>query len=357
MASTDLFISEYIEGSSNNKAIEFYNGTGATIDLTGYSLEFYSNGSSSANVTINLMGTIANGDVFVLADNDADAAILAVADQTDSNDFFDGDDAIVLKNNGDVIDVIGQVGFDPGNQWGRRLTSTRNNTLIRKYTVIDGETNLNDAFDPASEWDGFDRDTFDDLGTHTAITIITGTSDSERLSGDSQPDQIEGDAGNDRISGYGHNDILLGGEGNDYLNGGTGDDSIEGGTGRDRLLGSKWMDTLSGGDDNDLLKGGTEDDRLIGGAGLDRLYGNQGADTFVLESGMGKDTIYDFVVGEDILELSEEVPGEVTGIVTLTESGRNTIIEENGTAIAILRGVTDIVLMGVTDGELNIVGL
>ena len=26
---TDLFISEYIEGSSNNKAIEIYNGTGS----------------------------------------------------------------------------------------------------------------------------------------------------------------------------------------------------------------------------------------------------------------------------------------------------------------------------------------
>jgi predicted extracellular nuclease len=29
----DLFFSEYIEGSSNNKALEIYNGTGAAIDL------------------------------------------------------------------------------------------------------------------------------------------------------------------------------------------------------------------------------------------------------------------------------------------------------------------------------------
>ena len=33
MAYTDLIISEYIEGSSNNKALEFYNGTGTPIDL------------------------------------------------------------------------------------------------------------------------------------------------------------------------------------------------------------------------------------------------------------------------------------------------------------------------------------
>ena len=40
----DLFISEYIEGSSNNKAIEIYNPTDTAIDLTGYRLEIYSNG-------------------------------------------------------------------------------------------------------------------------------------------------------------------------------------------------------------------------------------------------------------------------------------------------------------------------
>ena len=32
-AATELFISEYIEGSSFNKAIEIYNGTGAAVDL------------------------------------------------------------------------------------------------------------------------------------------------------------------------------------------------------------------------------------------------------------------------------------------------------------------------------------
>ena len=31
---TDVFISEYVEGSSNNKAIEIFNGTGAAIDLS-----------------------------------------------------------------------------------------------------------------------------------------------------------------------------------------------------------------------------------------------------------------------------------------------------------------------------------
>ena len=45
-ASNDLFFSEYVEGSSNNKALEIYNGTGAPIDLAagGYSVQMFFNG-------------------------------------------------------------------------------------------------------------------------------------------------------------------------------------------------------------------------------------------------------------------------------------------------------------------------
>jgi predicted extracellular nuclease len=44
----DLFFSEYIEGSSNNKALEIYNNTGAAIDLAeaGYVVQLYFNGST-----------------------------------------------------------------------------------------------------------------------------------------------------------------------------------------------------------------------------------------------------------------------------------------------------------------------
>ena len=81
---TDLFLSEYVEGSSNNKALEFYNGTGAAIDLAagGYVVQLFFNGATTAGGTIALTGTVANGDVFVLAATTANAAILAQADQT-----------------------------------------------------------------------------------------------------------------------------------------------------------------------------------------------------------------------------------------------------------------------------------
>ena len=68
--------------------------------------------------TINLTGTVADGDVFVVADNDAAAAILAETDQQSTASLFNGDDAIELVKDGTTIDVIGQIGVDPGSQWG-----------------------------------------------------------------------------------------------------------------------------------------------------------------------------------------------------------------------------------------------
>ena len=170
--SSELFFSEYIEGSSNNKALEIYNGTGAAIDLTAgaYNVQMFFNGSSSAGLTINLVGSVANGDVFVLAQSSAAAAILAQADQTNGAGWFNGDDAVVLRSGTTVVDVIGQVGFDPGTEWGTGLTSTADNTLRRKPTIEAGDTDGADAFDPSVQWDGLATDTFDGLGSHTVAT-------------------------------------------------------------------------------------------------------------------------------------------------------------------------------------------
>lgn len=73
MIYTDLIISEYVEGSSNNKALEFFNGTSQSIDLAagGYSIKTYFNGSISAEQIRNLVGVIPPGGVFVLAHVDA----------------------------------------------------------------------------------------------------------------------------------------------------------------------------------------------------------------------------------------------------------------------------------------------
>jgi len=177
-AAGDLFISEYVEGSSNNKAIEIYNGTGAAVDLAagGYLIQMYFNGAVLPGTTVALNGVVAAGDVFVLAHASAVAAVLAVADQTSGSAFYNGDDAVLLvKGAGIVVDAIGQVGFDPGAEWGVGLESTQDNTLRRKATVCAGDTDPNDVFDPATEWVGFAQDTFDGLGQHTVDCGVTAT--------------------------------------------------------------------------------------------------------------------------------------------------------------------------------------
>jgi predicted extracellular nuclease len=106
----ELFFSEYIEGSSNNKALEIYNATGAAIDLAaaGYNVQMAFNGNPTPSLTIALTGTVADGDVFVLAQASANATILAQADQTNGSGWFNGDDAVILRIGTTVVDSIGQ---------------------------------------------------------------------------------------------------------------------------------------------------------------------------------------------------------------------------------------------------------
>ncbi len=168
---TELFFSEYIEGSSNNKALEIYNGTGTTINLAtgGYNVQMFFNGSATAGLTINLTGSVSSGDVYVIAQSAANATILAQADQTNGSGWFNGDDAVVLRKGATIIDAIGQAGFDPGTEWGTGLVSTADNTLQRKASVCAGDTNATDVFDPSVDWNGFATDTFTGLGAHSPL--------------------------------------------------------------------------------------------------------------------------------------------------------------------------------------------
>jgi uncharacterized protein len=84
-ASASLYFSEYIEGSSNNKALEIYNSSASSVDLSGHKVEIYFNGNTNAGLTINLSGSIPANGVFVLAHGSANATILAKANQTNSS--------------------------------------------------------------------------------------------------------------------------------------------------------------------------------------------------------------------------------------------------------------------------------
>lgn len=172
-AHANVFFSEYIEGTSFNKALEIYNGTGGVLDLAdgGFALDIYINGSFAVGGTLALTGSVAAGDVYVIANSSASAPVLAQADlQTNSNVLnFNGDDTLVLRAGSTILDVFGQIGTDPGDFWGP--PNTQNNTLVRLDTVFAGDTNGADAFDPALEWRGFGVDHFAELGSPILAAI------------------------------------------------------------------------------------------------------------------------------------------------------------------------------------------
>ena len=166
-ASADLIISEYIEGSSNNKAIELYNNADTELSLEGYTLGLYSNGSSSIGNSIDLTGTLAANTTYIISNPSAAAAILDIADETSTVTYYNGDDALVLTKDGVIVDSFAQVGVDPGSEWSEGGVTTVNKTLRRKDSITTGRTDSTANFDPSEEWEQFDIDTFDGLGSHT----------------------------------------------------------------------------------------------------------------------------------------------------------------------------------------------
>lgn len=173
-ATGELSISEYVEGTSNNKAIEIYNPSAAAVDLAtgGYKLELYNNGAATVSYSLNLAGTIAAGGTFVIKNILASALI--IAQQPWNNLLYNGDDAIVLKKGATVIDCFGQVGYDPGTAWTANGVTTVDKSLRRKPAVSQGDAITNDPFDPSVEWLQFATDDFSGLGSHTIDQAAVG---------------------------------------------------------------------------------------------------------------------------------------------------------------------------------------
>ncbi|MBK7632138.1 MAG: choice-of-anchor J domain-containing protein [Ignavibacteriales bacterium] len=179
---SDLYISEYLEGSSNNKAMELYNPTNAPIDLSNYRLVRANNGADSIQYVQPLNGMLAAGDVYVVANPSANPLILAVADlDTGAITFYNGDDYMALEKDVAMvwtpIDVIGILGVDPGTNWlVAGVPGTSEKTLVRKPNVLKGNTDWaasagTDSLD--SEWLVYPQDTFTFLGNHVVPVELT----------------------------------------------------------------------------------------------------------------------------------------------------------------------------------------
>jgi len=163
---TELYFSEYLEGSSNNKALEIYNPTNAAINLAAYSVKAYNNGGTSVSNSLQLPNkTLAPYDVYVIANPTAVAAILGVADTTSTVTFFNGDDAVVLFKNNDTLDIIGDVGVDPGTNWVVGTGATSEFTLVRKPNVRNGQLVWTLG---ANEWLVNPQNTTSFLNAHTS---------------------------------------------------------------------------------------------------------------------------------------------------------------------------------------------
>ncbi len=194
---SQLFFSEYVEGWSNNKALEIYNPTGESIDLSSYSISRYSNGGTTPSTT-QLIGTINPYGTFVVCldkqnpngegyeapvwdgyytytDTITGEEVTIYDENTDLQSkvdlflnpiyyfgtdadsaaafpttmYFNGNDAVTLEllGTGIVVDLIGKVGEDPGASWNDSDGNywTKDHTLIRKPFVFQG-VSMNKSF-------------------------------------------------------------------------------------------------------------------------------------------------------------------------------------------------------------------
>lgn len=149
-----VFISEYVEGSfGDNKYLELYNASSSAMDLSTFTVEIYSNGSSSVTTTLVLDSVVLlPGDVFVVADDGHSIWMSPGPDQLVSASLWNGNDAIRLVDDGVEVDLMGVIG-DNG-AWGVDMTLVRNPGII-----------VGGAWDP-TEWTALAADSHQ-LGSHT----------------------------------------------------------------------------------------------------------------------------------------------------------------------------------------------
>ncbi|MFV8332506.1 endonuclease [Flavobacterium sp. GSP14] len=155
---TDLLFSEYIEGSSNNKALEISNATGVSVNLSIYNIKKQSNGAGAWSAGLSLSGTLSSGSKFTIVNSLMSSSCYATSAanlSTSATEMaFNGNDAVGLFKNGILIDIIGTFN-------GGTANFSIDETIRRKATVTAPST----TFNKATQWDVFALDTCNNLGS------------------------------------------------------------------------------------------------------------------------------------------------------------------------------------------------
>lgn len=149
-----LFISKYLHGEGNNRAIEIFNPTQGAIDLTDYHLAIFTNGSKTLNYRIELSGMLEASETYIIAYRGAHSSITTKADLLSNLLQYDGNDVIQLRyKNNTYIDTI----FDIGNQ----LFLMQNEHFVRSEDVMNGNRTF-----ILNEWDAYIPTYTAPLGIH-----------------------------------------------------------------------------------------------------------------------------------------------------------------------------------------------
>jgi hypothetical protein len=161
---TGLIISEYVEGDSNNKAVEIYNGTGGSLDANDCELVLYRNGGAEADA-FGVGTVLADGQTWVFCHSGlSDTSACDSVESTSLN--HNGDDAYAIRCDGMIIDSLGSDAGDPGDAWEGGGLSTTQDTLRRQCPGVP-DTNLGDAFDPSVDWLSAGLNVLDGLGSRS----------------------------------------------------------------------------------------------------------------------------------------------------------------------------------------------
>lgn len=179
--STELYFTEYIEGSSNNKALEIVNATNNAVALNIYSIKKQTNGAGAWSAGITLTGTLNKGSKYTIVNSaiasNCFSTSAANISTTASEMAFNGNDPIGLFKNGVLIDIIGTFNGGTAN-FGADVT------LRRKSNITGPKT----TFDKNNDWDSFSSDTCGNLSsrtiqgnTKTAINIEEDHTDKDIL--------------------------------------------------------------------------------------------------------------------------------------------------------------------------------